>query len=79
VRRAGDLRLLGKMIREANSEAKMISKIERPEAIENLEEIIEESYGVMVARGDMGVELGQSWSRRCRSGSSSSRLLPASR
>jgi pyruvate kinase len=36
----------------------MISKIERPEAIENLEEIIEESYGVMVARGDMGVELG---------------------
>ena len=36
----------------------MISKIERPEAIENLEEIIEESYAVMVARGDMGVELG---------------------
>ena len=58
VRRASDLKLLGKMIREANSEAKMISKIERPEAIENLEGIIEESYGVMVARGDMGVELG---------------------
>jgi pyruvate kinase len=58
VRRAGDLRLLGKYIREANSTARMISKIERPEAIENLEEIIDESYGVMVARGDMGVELG---------------------
>ena len=58
VRRAGDLRLLGKYIREANSNARMISKIERPEAIENLEEIIDESYGVMVARGDMGVELG---------------------
>jgi len=58
VRRASDLQLLGKMIRDANSAAKMISKIERPEAIENLEGIIEESYGVMVARGDMGVELG---------------------
>jgi pyruvate kinase len=58
VRRAEDLRLLGKYILAANSGAKMISKIERPEAIENLESIIEESYGVMVARGDMGVELG---------------------
>ncbi len=58
VRRAEDLRLLRKYIDAANGTAKMISKIERPEAIENLEEIIEESYGVMVARGDMGVELG---------------------
>ncbi len=58
VRRAEDLRLLRKYIDAANSTAKMISKIERPEAIENLEEIIEESYAVMVARGDMGVELG---------------------
>ncbi len=58
VRRAEDLRLLGKYITAANSSAKMVSKIERPEAIENLEAIIEESYGVMVARGDMGVELG---------------------
>jgi pyruvate kinase len=58
VRRASDLRLLRKYIDEANGTAKMISKIERPEAIENLEEIIDESYAVMVARGDMGVELG---------------------
>jgi pyruvate kinase len=58
VRRADDLRLLQKYIDAAGSGAKTISKIERPEAIENLEEIIEESYGVMVARGDMGVELG---------------------
>jgi pyruvate kinase len=58
VRRAADLRLLRKYIDQANGTAKMISKIERPEAIENLEEIIDESYGVMVARGDMGVELG---------------------
>lgn len=58
VRRAADLRLLRKYIDSHNGTAKMISKIERPEAIENLEEIIDESYGVMVARGDMGVELG---------------------
>lgn len=58
VRRAEDLRLLRKCIKEAGGTAKMISKIERPEAIENLEEIIDESYAVMVARGDMGVELG---------------------
>jgi pyruvate kinase len=58
VRTAADLRLLRKYIDSANGRAKMISKIERPEAIENLEEIIDESYGVMVARGDMGVELG---------------------
>jgi len=58
VRRASDLRLLRKYIEQGNGSAKMISKIERPEAIENLEEIIDESYGVMVARGDMGVELG---------------------
>lgn len=58
VREAQELRDLRKMIRDAGSSAKIISKIERPEAIDNLEEIIEESYGVMVARGDMGVELG---------------------
>ncbi|MEY4547961.1 MAG: hypothetical protein RL685_4156 [Pseudomonadota bacterium] len=58
VRRASDLRLLGKLIKDANSNARMISKIERPEAAQNLEEIIDESYAVMVARGDMGVELG---------------------
>ena len=58
VRRASDLRLLRKYIDDAGSGAQMISKIERPEAVENLEEIIDESYGVMVARGDMGVELG---------------------
>jgi pyruvate kinase len=58
VRRAEDLRLLRRYIEATSSPSKMISKIERPEAIENLEEIVRESYAVMVARGDMGVELG---------------------
>ncbi len=36
---------------------KVISKIERPEAMENLEEIISESHAVMIARGDLGIEI----------------------
>ena len=35
----------------------MIAKLERPEALENLEAILEAADGVMVARGDLGVEM----------------------
>jgi pyruvate kinase len=58
VRTAKDVRMLAKLIAKAKSDAQIISKIERPEAVTNFEEILEASYGVMVARGDMGVELG---------------------
>jgi pyruvate kinase len=58
VRTADDVRLLTKILDDAGSQAKVISKLERPEVVDNLDEIIDESYGVMVARGDMGVELG---------------------
>ena len=40
-----------------NSDIKLISKIERPKALSNLEQIIEVSDGIMVARGDLGVEI----------------------
>lgn len=57
VRKAEDVRALKKIIEKSGSSAKIISKIETKEAILNLDEIIDESYGVMVARGDLGIEV----------------------
>jgi len=47
-----------RIARAAGSDAALVSKIERAEAIENLSEIVEASDVVMVARGDLGVEIG---------------------
>lgn len=57
VRNVNDLIILRSKIREKNSPAKIIAKIEKPEAIANIREIILESDAIMVARGDLGVEL----------------------
>ena len=57
VRSVKDLAVLRKRLEARNSKIKVISKIEKPEAIQNLKEIIWESDGVMIARGDLGVEL----------------------
>ncbi|RFS25035.1 pyruvate kinase [Chitinophaga silvatica] len=57
VRSVKDLIDLRKRLQARNSKMKVISKIEKPEAIQNLKEIIWESDGVMIARGDLGVEL----------------------
>jgi pyruvate kinase len=58
VRSVDDIRQLRRRIEEQGSTAHVIAKIEKAEAIEELEAIIEESDGVMVARGDLGVEIG---------------------
>jgi pyruvate kinase len=57
VRKAVDITDLKKRIRERNSRMKVIAKIEMPEALKNIRDIIVESDGIMVARGDLGVEL----------------------
>jgi pyruvate kinase len=58
VRRRADVEQLQQRIREAGGSQPVIAKIEHPKALENLEEILQVSWGVMVARGDLGVELG---------------------
>ena len=57
VRNVKDLIILRNRLEEKNSKTKIIAKIEKPEAIENIRDIIVESDGIMVARGDLGVEL----------------------
>ncbi len=56
VRDAEDVHEVGATIEEFGDPIPIVSKIERAGAVENLEEIIDASYGVMVARGDLGVE-----------------------
>ncbi len=57
VRRAADIIDVKDRIRARNSKIKAIAKIEMPEALKNLRDIIIESDGIMVARGDLGVEV----------------------
>lgn len=57
VRNAQDIKAVQDILDCYDSPIKIISKIENQQGIDNLEEIIEASYGIMVARGDLGVEL----------------------
>ena len=64
VKNGDDIKRLRKIIRQKNKDdlknPQIIAKIERREAIDNLDEIIEETDGIMVARGDLGIEMDQS-------------------
>jgi len=57
VRHADDVRALRQRLRDAGSDIAIIPKIEKPQAIEHLDDIIAQSDGILVARGDLGVEM----------------------
>jgi len=58
VRSAADVKALRTLIEARASQAWVIAKIEKAEAVAALDEILAEAHGVMVARGDLGVEIG---------------------
>src|SRR5262245_2587631 len=58
VRSAADVRDLCRLIEQAGSHAEVIAKIEKAEAVEELDEILAATDAIMVARGDLGVEIG---------------------
>lgn len=57
VRTADDVRAAKKQLFDAGAETPIIAKLEKPQAIDNLEDILDVADGVMVARGDLGVEV----------------------
>src|SRR5215211_1412937 len=58
VRSAADIRQLRALVDEAGSPARLIAKIEKAEAVDDLDGVLAEADAVMVARGDLGVEIG---------------------
>jgi len=57
IRKAGDVEEIREILKEYNSPIHLISKIENQEGLDNIDEIIRVSNGIMVARGDLGVQL----------------------
>ncbi len=57
-RHAEDIHLARKLLREAGGQGGIVAKIERAEALDNIDAIIEASDAIMIARGDLGVEIG---------------------
>jgi pyruvate kinase len=60
VRKGQDIRILREILEAKKSQARIVAKIEMQEALDNLEEIVRLSDAVMVARGDLAVEVGSS-------------------
>ena len=59
VRNKEDVMAIQKILDEKNSQIKIIAKIENQEGVDNIDEILNYAYGVMVARGDLAVEIPQ--------------------
>lgn len=57
VRTRQDVTDIQRILDEHNSTIKIISKIENQEGVDNIDEILEETYGIMIARGDLGIEV----------------------
>ena len=57
VRNREDVLAVQRILDEHHSDIKIISKIENQEGVDNIDEIIEASYGIMIARGDLGIEV----------------------
>jgi len=57
VRRAADIQALRDLVADAGSQVAVVAKIEKPEALANIDEILDITDAIMVARGDLGVEL----------------------
>ena len=57
VRSASDVKAVQDILDDRGSDIKIISKIENQEGVDNIDEIIEASYGIMIARGDLGIEV----------------------
>lgn len=57
VRNAADVKAVQEILDARGSDIKIISKIENQEGVDNIDEIIEASYGIMIARGDLGIEV----------------------
>lgn len=57
VREAGDIRKVRDLLKRKNQHIPIVAKIEKPEALGNIDEILSEADGIMIARGDLGVEM----------------------
>lgn len=57
VRSAKDIRDLHRYMDRQGAPVPIIAKIEKPEAVKNIDEVIKAAYGIMIARGDLGIEL----------------------